>query len=605
MPLFIRLLLSFLIAILIPSLFIGLFSYWRVSAAIESEVSSSVNTTIRQVNLNLQTHIRQVVELSTAVYIHPTVQRLMGRQSPIDGTELPEEVRNLQSLLSSVTNYQKLYKVRLYYRFDELVPPGFEIPELRPIGALEALPDFAAAAAARNGMNWSAGQAIPSGAAHELTLFRVLKGMSDERELGAIAVSMPERNIWDILKDVKIGRTGFLFIADSTGHVVSHHNPSLIGSDLSGKPYFKRVLESAQGNFRISIDGSPYLFVHQTIEGTDWKLIGFVHTKELTSRIESIRVAAITAALVGFGLAIAYSAYTSGWFAKRIGNLIKAMRRIEGGDLGTQLRLDERRKDEISQLYVHFNRMSAELKEYVETIGRTNARMRSAELKALQHQINPHFLYNTLDAINWMAATRYKATDISAMVTALARLFRLSLNKDNELTTIGHEIEHVRCYVAIQKIRFDNDFDLEIDIDPGLESETILKLILQPLVENAILHGFKDLSVPGKIVVCARRKGHAIELAVMDNGRGCDAAFLNGMLATDAASPTEDETEEKSPALRIMGSGSGYGLRNVNERIRLYYGESYGIRFESAGQTVGGTTVRVTLATLTPGQTAV
>lgn len=585
MPLYTRLLLSFLIAIIVPSLFVGLFSYWKVSGAIEEEVSSSVKTTIQQVNLNLKVHIDQAVELSTTVYINSLVQTMLGTRSKQELAVYQDNIKRLQETIANITNYQKLYTIRLFYRDAGQFPSGFDIGELRPIGPLADTAAYREATARLNGMYWTA-DPLPierSSDEPEITLVRRIRSMTDERDIGAMTISLPETRIWDIVRDVRIGQTGFVFLIDDSGRVVSHYNKGLLGQSLADKPYFAQIRAQKSGDFRIGVDGTTYLFVYQAIEGTTWKLVGFVDTKELRSRIEGIKVAAIVSALVCFGIAILYSIYTSGRLARRIGNLIKAMRKLEGGQIGVQAKSSGRSRDEIAQLHAHFNRMSSELKEYIEELGESNGRARTAELKALQHQINPHFLYNTLDAINWMAATKYKAKDISAMVTSLARLFRLSLNKDREELALAGEIEHVECYVAIQQIRFDNEFELAVDIEPGLEREPVLKLILQPLVENAILHGFEGIDRPGLIRIEARRNGHTIEIRIVDNGVGCDANAINRML-------------EEPASAHAAAESSGYGLRNVNERIKLYYGLAYGLTFRAREDGVPGTIVEVRLA---------
>jgi two-component system sensor histidine kinase YesM len=582
MPLYVRLLLSFLIAILVPSLFVGIFSYQQVSKAIEDEVSSSVKQTIHQVNLNLDTHLRQAVELSTVVYINLAVQRILSRQSPASYADLQDDVRELREDLVNVTRYQELYTVRLYYRDIGQFPSGFEVEELQNISLLKDSSINPDALANNNGMKWTTDQ-VPqarAGSESRVTLAREVRNMSDESFLGVMTISLPERKLWDIIKDVKIGDSGFVFIINESGKVVSHHNKELLGENLSSKEYVSKIMGNDAGDFLADLDGEQYLFVFQTIEGTPWKLVGFNNTKELWSKVDAIRVATILIALVCFGLAILYSIYTSGWLAKRVGNLIKAMRKIENGELGTQLKNRRRSADEITQLYSHFNRMSSELKQHVETIELTNAKIRKAELKALQQQINPHFLYNTLDSINWMAATRYRATDISIMVTSLANLFRLSLNMSNEMTSVQREIEHVRCYVTIQKVRFDNEFDLQVDIEEGLENTGVIKLILQPLVENAIIHGFEGIDYPGLIHIKVRRQGYILIIDVRDNGIGCDTEYLNRLL------------EEEDPA---SPERTGYGLYNVNERIRLYYGPPYGLHYKRIDSGESGTHVQVSL----------
>lgn len=578
MSLFNRLLISFLIAILVPSLFVGIYSFRQVSQAIEEEVRHSVNQSVEMVNQNISSHISQAVELSTVVYINPTVQRIMSRQSPTSWTQLQDDLRELREHLANVTRYQEMYTVRLFYQDRGQFPKEFAIPELQSDVLLTG--SAYTSLSSPSGMGWTTEPLLPHLLKGEpyITLVRELRGMEDSRHLGVITVSMSEKRLWQIIENVKFGQSGFVFIMDEQGRVVSHHNKSLLGEDLSLKPYASQVLEDQSGDFFAKVNGEEYLFVYEQIEGTPWKLVGFSNTRELTSRVDAIRNATIFAALSCFGLAILYSIYTSGWFSKRIKDLIKAMRKIERGNWGTQLTLSGSKPDEISQLYSHFNRMSLELSQHVESVKEANRKMREAELRALQHQINPHFLYNTLDSINWMAATRYQATDISLMVTSLANLFRLSLNKSNEITTVHDEIEHVKCYVIIQKIRFDNEFELRVEADPEIENAGMIKLILQPLVENSIIHGFHGIDYPGNINIRISRQGELLILEVADNGVGCDREQMNLLLRNPGSADSK-----------------GYGLRNVNERIKLLYGPSYGLQFIEPESGLPGTRIQILL----------
>ncbi|GBF75668.1 histidine kinase [Paenibacillus sp. 598K] len=580
MSLFKRLLFSFLLAILVPALLVGVFSFHRVSQAIEDEVSHSVRQTVQLVNQNIGTHISQAVELSTVVYINPAVQRMMGRQTAATWEQLQDDVQELREDLANVTRYQEMYTVRLFYPDRGQFPSGFEMAELRPLDLLEDTAAYRALLRSPGGMLWTSEPLLPQLMRDEpyVTLLRLVRDKENLTELGVMTVSMPERKLWGIVDDVKFGQAGFVFLMDNDGKVVSHHDKSLLGEDLSGKPYASAILGQTAGDFMAKVDGEEYLFVYQTIEGTPWKLVGFHNARELRNTVTVVRNATIIIALLCFGIAIVYSIYTSGWFARRIGHLIQAMRKLERGQLGTQVVLEGRNRDEISQLYTHFNRMSDELQQQLETIHATSKKMREAELKALQHQINPHFLYNTLDSINWMAATRYKAMDISRMVTSLATLFRLSLNKSHEMTTVSHELQHVDCYVAIQKIRFGNEFELKVQLAPGTERLGMLKLLLQPLVENAILHGFRELDDPGLITIDVSVDGDYLLLDVEDNGVGCDGEAMNERLrqATGA-------------------EGQGYGLHNVNERIKLYYGEACGLTFTVPRHGARGTRIQVRL----------
>jgi two-component system, sensor histidine kinase YesM len=241
--------------------------------------------------------------------------------------------------------------------------------------------------------------------------------------------------------------------------------------------------------------------------------------------------------------------------------------------------------DEITELGMSFNIMIGKIRQLLDSKIKEQENLQKAELKALQAQINPHFLYNTLDTIIWMAQAQ-KTDQVVNIVQALSNFFRIALSKGQDWITIGQEIEHVRCYLTIQKMRYHDILDYKIQVDEDILSGTILKLTLQPLVENAIYHGIKNKRNGGSITVCARRaEGGQVCLEIIDNGVGFTPYKLSKIQASLA-----DETVDFS------FSDSGFGLENVHKRIQLYYGKQYGLSVQSKYQE--GTQVTVTIPLL-------
>jgi two-component system sensor histidine kinase YesM len=222
--------------------------------------------------------------------------------------------------------------------------------------------------------------------------------------------------------------------------------------------------------------------------------------------------------------------------------------------------------------------MIGEIRNLIEEVAEVQRAKREAELQVLQEQIKPHFLYNTLDTIHWMAQ-EHGAADITAVVAALTKLFRIGLSRGRETIPLAEEIEHVRSYLFIQKVRYEDKFDYRIDVPDDLGPAPVLRLILQPLVENAIYHGLKPKRGPGLLTVSARREGEVLILTVDDDGVGMDAGRL----------------EELNLALHSGGTrpgeGPGYGVFNGNERLVLSFGRRYGLRFVPLE--AGGTRVEV------------
>ncbi|MBN1583104.1 MAG: sensor histidine kinase [Anaerolineae bacterium] len=238
--------------------------------------------------------------------------------------------------------------------------------------------------------------------------------------------------------------------------------------------------------------------------------------------------------------------------------------------------------NEITELGISFNIMIGRIRELLDSQVKEQENLQKAELKALQAQINPHFLYNTLDTIVWMAETN-KTDQVIEIVRALSRFFRIALSKGKDWIPIQEEIEHVRNYLYIQKIRYRDILDYEIDVDDNILDGTILKLTLQPLAENALYHGIKNKRNGGTIRVRARRKDHnQVLLEVQDDGIGCTPYKL---------AQIQERLDDKS--YEILHEDEGFGLANVNKRIKLYYGSQYGLAIESQYQE--GTRVTITI----------
>jgi two-component system sensor histidine kinase YesM len=225
--------------------------------------------------------------------------------------------------------------------------------------------------------------------------------------------------------------------------------------------------------------------------------------------------------------------------------------------------------DEITELGMSFNIMIGKIKELLDSKIKEQENLKKAELRALQAQINPHFLYNTLDTIIWMAESK-KTDQVVKIVSALSNFFRISLSKGMDWITIGEEVERVRSYLIIQRMRYRDILDFKIEVDKDVAENTILKLILQPLVENALYHGIKNKRQGGMISIRARRKGEdEVLLEVEDDGIGFTPEKLAQLRA---------ELDDDSGDIKLE---SGFGIGNVNKRIRLYYGKPYGLSVQS------------------------
>ena len=329
----------------------------------------------------------------------------------------------------------------------------------------------------------------------------------------------------------------------------------------------------------LSFDSSRYMALQSDISGIGWKMMTLVPYTSFASGITTL-----TKIIVGVSLLILLIAYflskpIAYSITKRLDKLCGFMQRATGGELVEVP--DIIYKDEIGILYENYNFMISRIRSLISKNYQMGIELKSAEYKALQSQINPHFLYNTLDMISWLSYQN-KSEEITSVVYALANFYKLSLNKGKDIVTLSDEINHLTYFMKIQEFRFSGKIKLNIDVPPELLQYSIPKITLQPIVENALFHGILEKkSKSGSITVTGKRENELICLQITDDGIGIPSEQLKGLLEDKNHLETPDET------------GSHYGLHNINRRIRLQYGEAYGLSFESISGK--GTTVSLLL----------
>ena len=334
---------------------------------------------------------------------------------------------------------------------------------------------------------------------------------------------------------------------------------------------------------RVNYMGEEYLGTYTIIKANNWRLYSIKSKSDLLRNLAALRTFIILILILGVIISIIITVILAFSITTPMNNLMKIMRRANQQDFHVKFIYPY--KNEVGNLADSFNYMISEidhliselnvnieaLKDEKELVKNVQKQKRLAELKALQAQINPHFLYNTLNAITWQAADQ-GASEISILSNSLGKFFRLSLSKGNEIITLRDEIEHVRSYLNIQRIRYKSKLNYQIDVDEELLGIPTIKLILQPLVENSIYHGIKLKDSEGLIrIYTSKNIGEngilVVKICVEDNGYGIEAEKLREINAGLLEGKRKQE--------------EGYGIYNVNERIKLYYGDAYGLMFES------------------------
>lgn len=413
-----------------------------------------------------------------------------------------------------------------------------------------------------NSTGWTVRNNINEGNSF-IVVSKLLIDFTTNEPVAVLKANVNIRNFTKIIDDVTLGETGRLFIS-SENHLVDY-DTSEIGQHLANsKVLFSDMLRSSQSETRTtSIDGESFLISTHPIKDTGLSLVGAVRIREFLSTRNAIITAIFIAAIMLLLLSLIFIMVVSMMITKPLSVLTQAMRCYEPGRI-TPVKTDA--NDEIGVMFSVFNNMQITIKELIDNIEHETLLHQRAELKALQAQITPHFLYNTLNSV-CMLAKKYNASDIQQMIMALSKFFMISLSNGAEIITLEQEVEQTQSYMYIQKIRYADRFTLITDIPEDLLQTSICKLTLQPLVENCINHAFADLDEQGIIELAARRENGDIIITVSDNGPDgiVDINELN-LQVNKKFDP--DEPVEK------------YGIHNINQRIHLYFGNEYGLSYK-------------------------
>lgn len=388
--------------------------------------------------------------------------------------------------------------------------------------------------------------------------------------LGVILLDIRHDIIQNSINSVTIGEKGFVFVTDEEDNIVYTPVNDIV---YRVNPKWTRAEEpmSVQiggGSYQIRSELSPY---------TGWRTVGVFSMDEVMSSVNTIVYILLACVIISLVLVIFASVQLSRSLTSPIFKLKRLMKQAESGNLN--VRFNGRYNDEIGELGQSFNAMIARINDLIQMVYVEQKNKRTAEMKSLQEQIKPHFLYNTLDTISWMARD-YDAEDIVHLVDALTNMFRIGLSHGKDIITVKEEITHVSNYLYIQKIRYKDKLNYEIHVEESLYAIEVPKLILQPLVENAIYHGIKAKRGSGTIFITGEPTDENLLFTVRDNGAGMPQEKV-------------DEINRLMSERGVLDEQKSFGLFYIRERIQLCYGEGYGVHVESSlGK---GTCVTITL----------
>lgn len=566
---------TFVMLILLTALLLILISYRLSETAVRETAESYTTELINQVNANIQTYITGMKDISLTAMNNPDVQEYLSNS----GSLKPEELTAMKSKISEyfhsiLISRKDITSINIFGYNGTFISDRTEVelnPNIRPSDQL-----WYKQAQETRGLAVISSSHVQPVFKDEyrwvVSLSRELLDADRSKGLGVLLIDLNFKVINDMLNQLDLGSRGYVFVVDREGNIVYHPQQQLLYSNLKSEE-IDRVLQEPGGGFVTEEDGVSRIYTIQD-SGFGWKIVGVFYENELVNNKKQMQLSFAAAGLFCIAVGVMISYLLSRNLTRPIKKLQEKMTEVEKGNF--DIRVPVGHTKEISSLARSFNLMMHKIKDLMNQIVVEQEFKRKSELNALQAQINPHFLYNTLDSIIWMAESK-KHDEVILMTSALAKLFRASLSKGQELIPIGTEIDHITSYLKIQQMRYQDKIGYIVDIDPTLRRYLTLKVLLQPLVENAIYHGIKNKNERGTIYITGARHGDDIELRVTDDGIGMDANTLRNILSSSQSNP----------------SRAGVGIANVHQRIQLYFGMNYGLSYES--ELNEGTTAIVTI----------
>lgn len=550
---------SFTLSAVVAIVLTGVTLYARFSAQLDVTTGEENQMVVEQVNQSLSTYLRDVIRLSDSISYN------VVKNADIAQDSLAERIRLLYNTYSDYVE-----NIALFGADGSLIataPParireGADVTGRRwfltALGRTENI-HFGSPTVENLflDVDYTYKWVIPLSCAVELT-------RGKETEMGVLLIDLRYQAISDIFSKVQLSNNGYVYLVDGAGRLVYHPARQRIATGQITELDFE-VAEHSDGVYSEKKDGVSYSIIVRGVGYTGWKTVGVVNQPVVSFGGSQGILFLIVIFCAFLELLILMNFYLAKKLTDPVQTLETSVSKLERG-LGGSIHVSG--TAETRALGQAVQRLVDQMRKLTDDMLREHAQKQKSELNALQSQINPHFLYNTLDTIVWMIENE-REEDAARAVTALARFFRISLSKGRNIIPVRDELEHVRNYLLIQELRYKNKFHYTIELDGEVGDFSTIKLVVQPIVENAIYHSMDFMDGgDGLIQIRAAVVDGDLRLCVEDNGLGMTPEVVERLLA-GTGEPT------------VPGRGSGVGLKNVQERIRLYFGARYGVTIES------------------------
>ncbi|TBL71403.1 cache domain-containing sensor histidine kinase [Paenibacillus thalictri] len=556
----------------------GLLSYNKSKQMIETKVGGFALDGVKQANTRLHMLLKDYENRSTMIFSLKELQKEIKNQFE-DSYEHSQNIDNINKFFSDFINSQNdtvnVYILGEYgtsIRYST-VAPTISMPI---INIFQEEPWYKLIRDANGAVVWLGNQAPFSPRSRDtepvFTFGRAVKDLSGKMDIvGILLYDVELGDIVKILNDMNLHSPGHSYIVGKNNTIVAASDGSRFMDTFDVS-----LPDDESGLKTIMHNGEEQLVVYDSVANTDFKIVKMASMDELLK--ESRQIGLFTVYLIiGFAImATLLALVVVNHINKPIYLLLQFMKKVRGGDFKAKIVND--RKDEFGLLFDNFNVMVAHIKSLIEELYIQELLKKETQLKMMVSQINAHFLYNTLDSIHWIARV-HKVDEISTMIFGLSRYLRLSLNEGRDQATVAEVIELLNSYISIQKVRYQDKFEVQVKADADVLEYRVLKHLFQPLVENAIYHGIEKKKGPGCLSIAWEKREELLVFTVTDDGAGIEPDKL-----LEIRKMLEDGE---------LISSDNFALKNINSQIKLGYGESYGLDIDS--EQGAGTRVTITV----------
>lgn len=565
-----KLILIFSVLLLVPLGIFTYFSVYRITNILRDQTLSAAYKTFYEATATINTKVNKatnVVELLT-------YDDLIYKMASTDPQDYPyilqfEDSRTLSSTFDNLEKLSEVSSIQFYVKNDYLY--ANEHKYILPLNRISSLPRYQSLSQTQT-HQWF----TPSDFLDDIGTFACMRMIynpsSLKTPLAVLRVNLDQSVIESALHRSATTEHGMVFLLENNDIILSYN----LQEDfiLTSEQIHTIQNTSTEQWVTLSVGTENYYTYSLIIPQAGWKLVTIIPFQDIYSLSNSLRSEMLCVVIILVGFALFLAVVLSNLILRRIWALSGTMQRVENGDIDVPPMKTSR--DEVGQLIMHFNNMMERLHQLMDDKIKYGIEIKNLELKALQAQINPHFLYNTLDTINCLALER-EIPEITNLVNALATFYKISLSKGEEEIPIKNEILHAQMYMQIQCQRFEDQIHVTWDIAPDMLDKPIIKIVLQPIIENAIIHGiFEREDSSGNIEIKGWIERNDIFISVKDNGVGMSQEIV------DANFRTSHEG---------ISTPGGYGIRNINDRLKIAYGPQYGLSCTS--EIYQGTTVLI------------